>query len=105
MPPDFLTDTKALALQILDDVSLADVRKYYGAKPAGYDAKSQLLRDLGIPADYFGALALDINDLLARYPGSKRLTSKGLRNCATIGDFISLFSTAAGATIPPGEPK
>ena len=46
MPPDYTTDTKPKALQILDDVSLAQVVKYYGKTP-GYDAKSQLFRDLG----------------------------------------------------------
>lgn len=104
MPPDYFTETKPLALRILDDISFAQVQKYYGKSP-GYDAKSQLFRDLGIPADYFGALAPDINGILARYPGSKRLTGKGLRNCSAIGDFVSLFCTAAGSTIPAGEPK
>jgi len=104
MPPDYTTDTKPKALQILDDVSLAQVVKYYGKSP-GYDAKSQLFRDLGIPADYFGVLAPDINDVLGQYLGSTRLTSKGLRNCDTIGAFISIFCTAAGSTIPTGEPK
>jgi hypothetical protein len=102
--PDYKTDTKPLALRILDEVSLAQVRTYYGKTP-GYDAKSQLFRDLGIPADYFGALAPDVNEILDKYVGSTAVTSKGLRNCSTIGDFISLFSTAAGAAIPQGEPK
>lgn len=104
MSPDYATVAKPIALQVLDDVSLAEVRRYYGKSP-GYDAKSQLLRDLGIPADYFAALAPDINDILAHYPGSRRVTSKGLRNCNTIGDFISLFCKAALSTIPAGEPK
>jgi hypothetical protein len=104
MPPDFLTEMKPLAIRILDEISLSEVRTYYGKTP-GYDAKSRLLLDLGIPADYFGALAPDINEILRGYPGAGGLTSIGLRNCNTIGDFISLFSTAAGATVPPGEPK
>lgn len=104
MPPDYLTRTKPLALRILDDISLADVVYYY-LKTPGYDAKSQLFRDLGVPPDYFATLAPDINGVLGQFPGSKRLTSKGLRNCSSIGDFISLFCTAAGSTMPPGEPK
>lgn len=104
MPPDYSSKTKPQALGILDDISLAQVVKYYGKTP-GYDAKSQILKDLGIPGDYFGVLAPDINDLLAKYPGSSRLTSQGIRNCATIGDFISLYCKAAGSTIPTGEPK
>ena len=101
--PDYSTDTKPLVLKILDDISGAQVQKYYDKKP-GYDAKSQLYKDLGLPADYFSAYVKDINDILRRYPNSGRLTALGMRNCTTIGDFISLFCKAAGAAIPPGEP-
>lgn len=104
MSPDYLIKTKPLALRILDDVSLAKVVYYYGKTP-GYDAKSQLFKDLGIPPDYFATLARDINGVLGQFTDSKRITSKGLRNCSSIGDFISLFCTAAGSTVPPGEPK
>lgn len=104
MPPDYKTAIKPLALQILDDISLAEVQVYYGKVP-GYDAKSKLFNDLGIPADYFAAYAKDVNTLLRQFEDSQRVTSKGLRNCATIGDFISLLSLAAGATLPAGEPK
>jgi len=104
MPPSYSSDTKPKSLRILDEISLAEVRQYYGKTP-GYDAKSQLFRDLGIPPDYFALAVDDINADLATYAGSKSVTAKGVRNCATIGDFISLYSKAAGATIPPGEPK
>lgn len=104
MPPDYLTKTKPLALRILDEISLANVVYYYGKSP-GYDAKTQLFRDLGLPPDYLATLAPDINRILGRFPGSARLTSKGLRNCGSIGDFVSLFCTAAGSTVPTGEPK
>ncbi len=95
-------DVKLHALEILDPVTQENLVAQYGTK---FSAKSKLFLDLGIPPERMAVMAPKVNQELKRYPGSLNVTSSALSVLGTVGDFVSLFSRAAGVAIPPGEPK
>ncbi|TWO67785.1 hypothetical protein FN976_25715 [Caenimonas sedimenti] len=93
---------KARALEILDDVTMAELVKLYGDK---YNAKTVLFKQLGIPPERLFHLAEEVNDHAKANPGHVNITGNALASCKTVGDFITRFCQAANLTITPPEPK